>query len=345
MTRPDASPTGIAFWRERFGAAQRAAGGVCERTLAIGRCRVRLRFAGEDLIPGLLESLSLRLSAEPTSVPHLTVHLWDVAGTGISVFEGAVPSEAFRSTRSDGATMAAGFEPVSRTVRAVSPAGDEAWWQVQDARDLHIDLRGSPLRDLLHVALRRAGMPLLHAGAVGRPDGGVLLVGPGGVGKSTTALSCLGSRLRLLSEDYTAISLEDRPFAEAIYGSSKLNDDSLGWMPALAGAVSNPDHGPGVKNLLHLHRAMPEALVERFPLKAVLVVGRNTGSGTRFVPTSRAEALRALAPSTLLQMPGSTGLEMGWIAGIVRALPSFRLLTGTDLAAIPPAIEELIDLE
>src|SRR5690349_22946983 len=53
---------------------------------------------------------------------------------------------------------------------------------------------GSPLRSLLRWVLAAHGLHLLHAAAVGTPDGrGVLLCGPGGAGKSTTALAFLAA--------------------------------------------------------------------------------------------------------------------------------------------------------
>jgi hypothetical protein len=59
----------------------------------------------------------------------------------------------------------------------------------------------APLRKLLAWWMSSRGHQVVHAAAVGRDDGGVLIAGRGGSGKSTTALACLDSDLRFAGDD------------------------------------------------------------------------------------------------------------------------------------------------
>jgi hypothetical protein len=81
----------------------------------------------------------------------------------------------------------------------------------------------SPFRPLLHCWFRSQGIQLLHAAAVGTQEGGLLLAGRGGSGKSTTALACLNSSLRYLSDDFCTIGQQDGVYsAFGLYATAKL---------------------------------------------------------------------------------------------------------------------------
>lgn len=326
------------FWQGRFEAAQKTVGGVIERHLAIGPCRVRLRFAGPALLPTLLPALESRLVSQTPGEPHLTIHLWDTASTGVEVAPDPDAPPAGRTTAVKEQKVIARQEPITGEVRALAADIGLAWWQTPDASRLHYYTRGSPLREMLHAAMKRAGMALLHAGAVGYPEGGVLMIGPGGSGKSTSTLACLDSDLGFVSEDYTAMILGESPEACALYTSAKVNDDTLEWLPGLHSRVSQRRDAAQEKNLLFLHRIRPEKMLGGCPIRAAFIVGRNSGTGTHILPASRGETLKSLAPSTLLQMRTAGASDLAQLGQLLRGLPCYRLLAGRELSTIPEAI-------
>jgi hypothetical protein len=338
MSRSPNQSAGAEFWQDRFEAAQKAVGGVIERHLAIGPCRVRLLFAGPALLPTLLPALEPRLVPLPDGEPHLTIHLWDSASTGVAVLPGPLALPASHVSTAEPAKFVARHEPNTGITRAHWPAKRQAWWQSPDASRLHYYPRSSPLLEFLYPALRHAGMSLLHAGAVGFPEGGVLMIGPSGSGKSTSTLACLESGLGFLSEDYTALTLGQPPAACAMYSSAKVNDDTLAWLSLLDSGAARCRGTADEKNLLLLHRLRPESMVGGFPIRAAFVVGRNSGASTEILPASRGETLRALAPSTLLQLKAAGGLELAEIGQLLQGLPCHRILAGRDLTSIPRAI-------
>lgn len=93
---------------------------------------------------------------------------------------------------------------------------------------------------------------------------------------------------------------------------------------------------------MFLNEHAPERLLRSAPLRAIVfprVVGE-TGSELHRIP--RALALKALAPTTMFQLPGSAGQAMRTMAGLVKALPCYRLDAGSDIAAIPGLLGDLL---
>ena len=79
---------------------------------------------------------------------------------------------------------------------------------------------------------------MVHAAAVGDESGGVLLVGRGGSGKSTTALSCLGTQVGYLADDYCLVEMVEGPRVHSLYTSGKANRGSIARLPRLRAAFA-----------------------------------------------------------------------------------------------------------
>ena len=106
--------------------------------------------------------------------------------------------------------------------------------------------------------------------------------------------------------------------------------------------VSNSDRLPQEKALIFLEDHYPDKLTTGFPIRAILVP-RITGlPETRLTKSSPAAGLRALAPSTIFQLPGARNDDFQNLIGIVKQVPSYDLELGTDLDRIPNAISGLL---
>ena len=66
-------------------------------------------------------------------------------------------------------------------------------------------------------------------------------------------------------------------------------------------------------------------------------------ANTRLEPVDRRQAFMALAPSGLFQLPGDRGTQFRFCAELVRRLPAFRLLLGTDPAEISGSIARWLE--
>jgi hypothetical protein len=202
----------------------------------------------------------------------------------------------------------------------------------------------SPFRSLLHCWFRAQEFQFVHAAAVGRPNGGLLLTGKGGSGKSSTALSCLNSSLGYLCDDFCLIGQQNGTYsAFGLYATAKLvGAEDLARFPCIAQKVWNPDREPGQKAAFFLQDHYPESFVDHFPLKGILLPVVTGQRDTSVVPCSSSRAFSALAPSTLSLLPASGATDFRFLTELSRALPAYELRLGTDIAQIPLVLNDLL---
>ena len=89
-------------------------------------------------------------------------------------------------------------------------------------------------------------------------------------------------------------------------------------------------------------RLMPDAVRESLPIRAVLVP-RIHGGHARLHPISPTEALLALAPSTVFQLPFNDGAILSSLANLVRTTPCFALDVGDHSTELAHAIEQALE--
>ncbi|WP_234734745.1 phosphoenolpyruvate carboxykinase (ATP) [Tellurirhabdus bombi] len=207
---------------------------------------------------------------------------------------------------------------------------------VRDVASLPEWERSFPFRTVLYQWFKNSSFLFVHAGAVGNENGGVLLTGKGGMGKSTATLSCLGSELRYAGDDFVMIDTENLE-VHSLYNVAKLEASNLHRFPHLVPFISNKASLPQEKGQVFLHFCNPGSLILHFPIKAIFLP-RFTGQETTALrPATKAEALRALAPSTIGLLKAETSL-FAQIARLVHQLPCYWIETGTQLETIPATI-------
>ncbi|HEV7146104.1 MAG TPA: hypothetical protein VGN48_03805 [Pedococcus sp.] len=324
--------------------AQDCDGSRSEAWFDLGGRRVRLRFGSSRMLP-LLESFAHLLTDEQESAD-LTVWLWD-SPRGSSLTLPAADPRAPRGTRMVWADdqLRACYQPGQDTLSVLSAEGTQAWFWCADARALPYWEHAAPLRLILSWWLAAQGANLVHGAAVGRPEGGALIVGRGGSGKSTTALLSLLGGLVYASDDYVVVEREYRgqgPFIHSAFGSGKLDNAQCLRFPQLAPAIVNPDRVGDEKAVFLVNRFAPQQMAGSMPLRAILVPRISGLPDTRVAPGSAMVALAALAPSTIFQLPGEPGAELSAMAELVRSVPVFVLELGTDFAQIPERIDGLV---
>jgi hypothetical protein len=97
----------------------------------------------------------------------------------------------------------------------------------------------------------------------------------------------------------------------------------------------------GPKRVLDLSRCDPDPTVGSLALGAVVVprVGARTG---RAGPLAPAAGLRALAPSSLYQLPGSRPGELAALSSAIDGLAVWDLEVGPDVDQVPEALDDLL---
>jgi hypothetical protein len=202
---------------------------------------------------------------------------------------------------------------------------------------------GFPMREILHWWLIPEPYQLMHAGAVGAPDGGVIIAGKGGSGKSTTSLACLNSELLYAGDDYVLARTDETPEVYSLYNTGKVDPDTLERLPFLSKWISNPDMLGNEKALIFLNEHAPQKLASSFPLKAVFIPRVTRNKATNLQEVSPQVGLKALAPTTLMQMPRGHKQGMRKLSSLVNSAPNYLLELGTDLTGVVKTIVKFIE--
>ncbi|MCP9765799.1 hypothetical protein [Lacihabitans soyangensis] len=201
--------------------------------------------------------------------------------------------------------------------------------------------RSFPFRDIFHQFWSfNSDLLILHAAAVGTKEGGLLLTGKGGSGKSTAALACLNSNLKYAGDDLVLVDVAKAKIY-SLYNVAKLENHQLLMFPHLRNHIYNEQALPNQKAQLFLFDHFKELLIKEMPLKGIAVTKYSHEVYTSYELSTEAEGLKALAPSTICLLQENQK-HIGAIVEVCRKFPVYKLLTGTELQTIPNLIEELI---
>ena len=194
------------------------------------------------------------------------------------------------------------------------------WW-TRSAAQIPEWERAMPLRVVLRWALRDAGLALVHGAAVGVGSRMALLVGAGGSGKSTLALAAHQAGWRYVGDDYCAVDPRTSAVGP-VTGFAKATDGTLAMLPGLA-SLATGSRTPEGKHVL----AVPP---DATGVVGAVVLPRVASEAAAPVPATPAQTMAALAPTSLLQMPGSRDRDRDLLGDVVRAVPGFTLASGPD---------------
>jgi hypothetical protein len=332
---------------------QCADSGVASQHFTFGGRLARVRLLGAALARELVRPFAhLRTPQDGASAAALSIDLWDESVTGQPVPRPPDTDTGWMTwPAGDGRFLASadgrfvGYDTAVAVTWLDRHSGRVIGWRAAGER-LSVHERTRPIPFLLPLWLQDHGLQLVHAGLVSRDSRGVLFGGTNGAGKSTCSLLCLCAGLEFLSDDHVGLQeTEDGGFiGHSIYASTRLEPDHLPRFPLLAPHGIPSDNLAESKSLVQLAEVFPQRMRSAVPVRAVVlprIVGR---AGAHLSPVSRAEALRTLAPSSLLMlpfMPARRGFDT--LVRLVERVPSYRLEMGSDLEAIPARVNELLD--
>lgn len=323
-------------------AAERA--GSSELRLRIAGLPVLVRFAGAQLGDQLGPAFH-HLRDGSDEEPLLTIHAWDSEQSGMQ----PPPLPAIGTDDPRGTTFYAADEglrlatrPVLGQLSAYDSGRRTGWFWCRSGAELPFWERAAPFRQLLHWWLPEHGKLLVHGAAVGHSAGGLLLAGRGGSGKSTCALSTLTSPLLYAGDDYVAVDVGPEPRVFSLYCTGKLVPSHARLLPHLPAPTFAGDGSLEEKSVFYVAERFPERMCGGFPLAAV-VAPRVNGSAPAFTRVGAAEALSALAPSTLLQLVPAQAEALTAMAGVLRRVPAYRLDVGGPVDLLPAALERLLE--
>ena len=163
---------------------------------------------------------------------------------------------------------------------------------------------------------------------------GVLLLGAGGAGKSTTALACLEAGLDVVADDYCLVDAGAHARTGSIRSASS---DRARWR-SCPGWRRSPGRCAGRR----ARRTSTCASATPRPSGCVRWSSRaSRRAPARAERVRGADVYRRMLASTLQQMPGRRSATLAALGGLIRALPAYELPVGPDLDAVVGRVTEL----
>jgi hypothetical protein len=225
------------------------------------------------------------------------------------------------------------------------PTTKTGYFWTHDALRLPGWVPSAPFRTILHWFLNESAAHLLHGAVIGSNNQSVLLTAKGGSGKSTTAISCLLAGMDYLADDYIAVTINEDglPLAHSLYQSAKITEHGMQFFPELAEKIWNTNfenrEDKREKALFFLQDLFPDQIKTKSTLNAIFIP-KITGGVTRIVPATKMEALLAIAPTSLLQLPLAETTKLQAFKEIISTIPCYTLELGPDVRKVPQTIYE-----
>ncbi|GAB6268976.1 MAG: hypothetical protein STSR0002_17180 [Smithella sp.] len=323
----------------------KSATGEIDLYYRIADTTVCLKFAGDRLIPYLTPALDhLRLTDD--CVPDFTICIWDSDSTKVEMIPPPCTKDCF-TDRGDiwgfnSHLIKAAFHWIECSVNLMDLEKKTGIYWVQTAETLPYWVVASPLRTIFHWWMENNGCQLLHAAAVGNENGAVLITGKGGVGKSTTALSCLQAGLFYIADDYVITKLEPAPAVVSLYCTAKLNADHVFNFPDLSRLINNTEKLDQEKAVIFLNPHLGQKLITEMPLKAILTPQIVDHTDSHIKSVSRWDIQRALSFTTMSQLPYVGCHTHEYISKLASSLPHYILETGNNFSRIPESISDFL---
>jgi len=337
--------------------------GSTAATFRLGGEQIRVRTAGDALARPLTRAME-HLRVDPAIPATATIDAWDCTSTGRPLpllvdhllrlldrtwLEDRDLRGELRAFR-DGPIRAAYYGPQLLSVYDVERRAGIYW--LRDAAALPWYEAGAPFRVLVDWIVATPTRQLVHAGAIGGPDGALLLGGAANSGKSTTALACLGHPgLRYMSDDYVVVDVTSEPTVSSVYTTGKLKSlDDFDRLEGLRALVVNRDgaarghgaHPDAEKPMIFVHEFAPERLALEMPVRAIVFPRYEGLDECRIESLPSDLAFKLLAPSTIQQLPATGAGALRCIRTLSRRVPAYLLGLPTDPRKVPDALVALL---
>jgi hypothetical protein len=352
---------------ERASAARPA--GLYESSYNFAGHQMHLRVTGGELAERLHSAFahleensgtSARLEEKnaEAKAPRLAVELWGGSAADVSRLKASAAGES--ASGHDGPTHSAesfiqnspdGRFVLHHTGRSVLCLDRRGWriaGCVSSAEQPPAWERAKPLSLLLAVWLNDRDVQVIHAGLVARGEEGVLLAGPSGVGKSTSALACVDAGFDFLGDDFVGLQADGRGSytGHSLYGSVAVGASQLARFPRLrdcAGGGSVTREEGEEKRVIFLPRLYPTRLRRAVAVRAVALPRLVDAPSSRVLPATKGEALRSLAPSSIIRRAAPAAQCLKRLARLADDVPSYWIEVGRDVRQIPGRVADLLE--
>ena len=202
----------------------------------------------------------------------------------------------------DGEAGSVFFDPIGRVVTLFDHRRSRAAVWLEDGAAIPIWIAAAPFLRLFDAwFVRKARLPC-HAAAIARCGVAALIVGSGGAGKSTLAVRSIGAGFDYIGDDYVLLEPGQAPVVHNLYRSGKLAGADLNDPLPTGVSIHRTPEDPAEKHFLMID---PPVILPSAPLALVVVPVIADRHSPDAEEISAGEALRALLPSALRQLPGN----------------------------------------
>jgi hypothetical protein len=319
-----------------------------ERWFTFADAPCRFRIVGSGLAGDVFRAFAHLEEAPSPKAPALDIHLWDGQETGFPL-EGVEPLEDLNA---QGETFVSRDNRVILTARPQIRTGYHRLdhvlfgWVNTHTKLTQYEL-GRPLHTELMLWHKDRDVQAIHAGLVAANGDGVLFGGPGGSGKSTTALTCLKAGFEYMADDYVGLRLrEDGSYeGHSLFCSTHLDPDHLRRFPYLKGHAIPARLPREDKSLVLLSEVFDGGLSRKARVRAVALPKVVDAQDTSIRPATTIEALLRLAPSSLILLPfaGAAAQEFEKLSTFLETVPTYWLELGRDMDQIPLRIQDILE--
>ncbi len=337
---------GWLMMRDTFdGALETNPDSLSEFFYIFGGHHVRLRVVGRRLAAQITRPFSHLQTNRPTG-HRLSIDLWDEAETGLRCPVSSPPGDSEWTSgpaiSSEGRFI---WQKSPNTVSCLDRRSSRIVGQMRWSDQVLTYELGKPLARPLLEWHNDRGVQVIHAGLVARDSHGILFAGKSGDGKSTCALACVCAGFDYLGEDF--VGLERRQpdgsfLGYSLYNAAFVTNDHLARFPQLVPHATLGIPARDDKSVVILSQVFPERLRRVVPIRVLVLPRLGDASESRVRRASKGEALLALGPSSLLQIPSRGMGSFANLAALVERVPVYSLELGRDLRSIAPRVGEIL---
>ncbi|MBX9670854.1 MAG: hypothetical protein K2X93_24850 [Candidatus Obscuribacterales bacterium] len=280
-------------------------------------------------------------SAERRSAD-LTILLMDSATTGVQMPDIDLlktpreePRKAFQST--DGRILAS-LEGEQAALNIANLNENVALLWLPSFETVPGYQLATPFRTIFNWLFCDGGYQLIHAAAVGFDEGGVLLSGKSGSGKTVASLACLQYGARFLGDDFVIIGPATTGggiVAYSIYSSARLHREMMGSFGLSEAALIDD------KALFFLYPEFSSQLSSELPIRSVFLPNRkDAGSTCTRIPT--VNLIREVLVPTVAYLPGRESVVLKNLTTLLSNTPFSSIDLGGDPKKIPDVLRRAV---
>jgi hypothetical protein len=210
---------------------------------------------------------------------------------------------------------------------------------------LFVDERARPFHRQLSIMLNDRNIQFIHAGLLEHGGRGLLFVGKGGSGKTTTSVAGFLAGFGFLGEDLVGLEMtnEGQLMGHALYATCLIKRDHFSRFLELAAIGRPPNHATEQKLLVYLAEYETGRFAQRSPLNAVVLPRVVDADETSYRRAKPMDAMLSLAPLSVKMLPGAAPGSLEKFSNLVTTTPAFWLELGRNVGGIAPALRQLFD--